>query len=150
MRMATIYADCPSICNCCCHVSPMCSASRTLLSCRVNTTKRQGCLPCGEGAQRAASSTCSISSRGTRRAWYLRTLRLPCNKLTRSPVRTGRVSEWVVVTDIDSLILPLLKSVSSKQIHGGIAQQWTSISLAGYIPIPANKGYGDTLYFAHD
>jgi hypothetical protein len=91
-RILTISASCPSISRFCCHVLPICSARLALTSERVSITKRQGCLPCGDGAQRAASIICSMYSRATGRAWYLRTLRLPRNRLARLSARAGRVA----------------------------------------------------------
>src|SRR6266516_2420688 len=111
-RICTISASCPSICRFCCQVSPMLSASCSFGSCLVITTKRQGCLPCGDGAQRAASNTCSINSCETGRVWNFRTLRLLCNKVAKVSVRIGNVtglcSDCVVTLIYNLCIVALL------------------------------------------
>ena len=91
-RRLTISVSCPSICRFCCQVEPISSASRSLIFCAVSTAKRQGCLPCGDGAQRAASRIGSMNSCKTGRFWYFRTLRLLCINVAKVSVRTGNVT----------------------------------------------------------
>ena len=118
MRSATISSLCPSICNCCLQVSPMLSASCSLTTCRVRTTKRQGCRPCGEGAQRAASRICSMSSRETGRAWNVRALRLLFNSVAKSPVRAGNVIGRVPASVVATLIHTLSNRSIKRKRYG--------------------------------
>src|SRR6266567_363532 len=106
MRRATISSLCPSICSCRLQLSPILSASCSLTACRVRTTKRQGCRPCGEGAQRAASRTCSMSSRGTGRACYRAGLYFISVGVALSPVVNNRLHARYAYRHVDLTVTP--------------------------------------------
>src|SRR5438132_10310033 len=152
-RIFTISSSCPSMRRFCCQVSPISSASCVFAACLVKTTKRQGCLPCGEGAQRPASKICSINSRDTWRAAYFRTLRLPRIKEARLSVRLGNVtarcSDCIVTCIVHLFLLLLVGNFLSEHIRCGVAQKHFDAALSTVIRVATNDGDRNTVDFSH-
>lgn len=70
-----------------------------------------------------------MSSRGTGRAWYLRTLRLFFNSIAKSPARagtvsaaSGRVPAWVVVTKPLPVDAPRLQAGEETGVPFGVGR----------------------------